>query len=129
MYERKLPIDIDCGVTVTQLVIGGKWKPHLINCITRGYRRPADFQKIITGATKRVLTHQLNELEQMGVVRKTVYPVVPMKVEYFLTGLGESLVPVIRMMDDWGNRHRELFDETGKCKSMPAHFPDAVRHV
>ena len=57
----------------------------------------------------------------MGVVRKTVYPVVPMKVEYFLTGLGESLVPVIRMMDDWGNRHRELFDETGKCKSMPAH--------
>ena len=116
MYERKLPIDIDCGVTVTQLVIGGKWKPHLINCITRGYRRPADFQKIITGATKRVLTHQLNELEKMGVVRKTVYPVVPMKVEYFLTGLGESLVPVIRMMDDWGNHHRELFDETGKCK-------------
>lgn len=65
----------------------------------------------------------------MGVVRKTVYPIVLMKVEYFLTGLGESLVPVIRMMDDWENRHRKLFDETGKCKSMSAHATDTDHHT
>lgn len=91
---RKIPIDTNCGVTVTQFVIGGKWKPYLINCITKGYHRPIDFQKVIEGATKRVLTQQLNELEEMGIVRKVVYPVVPMKVEYFLTELGNSLVPV-----------------------------------
>ena len=111
MYERKIPIDPNCGVTVTQFVIGGKWKPYLINCITKGYHRPIDFQKVIEGATKRVLTQQLNELEEMGIVRKVVYPVVPMKVEYFLTELGNSLVPIIRMMDDWGNKHRYLAEQ------------------
>ena len=103
--------DSNCGVTVTQFVIGGKWKPYLINCITKGYHRPIDFQKVIEGATKRVLTQQLNELEEMGIVRKVVYPVVPMKVEYFLTELGNSLVPIIRMMDDWGNKHRYLAEQ------------------
>ena len=83
----------------------------LINCITKGYHRPIDFQKVIEGATKRVLTQQLNELEEMGIVRKVVYPVVPMKVEYFLTELGNSLVPIIRMMDDWGNKHRYLAEQ------------------
>lgn len=111
MYERKIPIDANCGVTVTQFIIGGKWKPYLINCITKGYHRPIDFQKVIEGATKRVLTQQLNELEEMGIVRKVVYPVVPMKVEYFLTELGNSLVPIIRMMDDWGNKHRYLAEQ------------------
>lgn len=111
MYEHKIPIDTNCGVTVTQFVIGGKWKPYLINCITKGYHRPIDFQKVIEGATKRVLTQQLNELEEMGIVRKVVYPVVPMKVEYFLTELGNSLVPIIRMMDDWGNKHRYLAEQ------------------
>lgn len=111
MYERKKPIDTNCGVTVTQFVIGGKWKPYLINCITKGYHRPIDFQKVIEGATKRVLTQQLNELEEMGIVRKVIYPVVPMKVEYFLTELGNSLVPIIRMMDDWGNKHRYLAEQ------------------
>ena len=111
MYERKIQIDTNCGVTVTQFVIGGKWKPYLINCITKGYHRPIDFQKVIEGATKRVLTQQLNELEEMGIVRKVVYPVVPMKVEYFLTELGNSLVPIIRMMDDWGNKHRYLAEQ------------------
>ena len=111
MYERKIAIDTNCGVTVTQFVIGGKWKPYLINCITKGYHRPIDFQKVIEGATKRVLTQQLNELEEMGIVRKVVYPVVPMKVEYFLTELGNSLVPIIRMMDDWGNKHRYLAEQ------------------
>lgn len=47
----------------------------------------------------------------MGIVRKVVYPVVPMKVEYFLTELGNSLVPIIRMMDDWGNKHRYLAEQ------------------
>ena len=111
MYERKIPINLGCGIEVTMNIIGGKWKPYLINCITKGYHRPIDFQKVIEGATKRVLTQQLNELEEMGIVRKVVYPVVPMKVEYFLTELGNSLVPIIRMMDDWGNKHRYLAEQ------------------
>lgn len=95
MYEHKIPpIDLDCGVTMTLHVIGGKWKPYLINCITKGFHQPKEFQKIITGATKRVLVKQLGELEIAGVVRKVTYDTVPMKTEYFLTELGESLVPI-----------------------------------
>ena len=70
-------------------------------------------------ATKRVLTQQLNELESMGIVRKVVYDVVPMKVEYFLTEPGESLVPIIRAMDEWGERHKALFDENGNINQVP----------
>ena len=66
---------------------------------------------------------------ETGIFRKTVYRVVPLKVEYFLTSPGESFVPIIRMMDDWGNHHRKLFDETGKCKSMPARATDTDHHT
>ena len=48
MYERKIPIDADCGVTVFQAVVGAKWKPYLISCLTKGIRRPSEFQKAIT---------------------------------------------------------------------------------
>ena len=124
MYEHKIPpIDLDCGVTMTLHVIGGKWKPYLINCITKGFHQPKEFQKIITGATKRVLVKQLGELEIAGVVRKVTYDTVPMKTEYFLTELGESLVPIIRMIDKWGLEHKALFNEMGllsnaKCATM-----------
>lgn len=118
MYERKIPpIDLDCGVTITMYVMGAKWKPYLINCMTKGIHRPADFKRVISGATRRVLLQQLGELEAVGVVRRVVYNTVPMKTEYFLTDFGESLVPIIRMMDVWGNNHRGMFDEMGRINS------------
>ena len=114
MYEYKIPpIDLDCGVTITQYVIGSKWKPYLINCMTKGIHRPVDFQRMIKGATRRVLVQQLGEMEAVGVVSRVVYDTVPMKTEYYLTELGETLVPIIRMMDAWGNDHRGMFDEMG----------------
>ena len=60
---------------------------------------------------------QLGELESVGIVRRVVYYTIPMKTEYFLTPLGESLVPIIRMMDTWGNEHREMFDEMGNLNT------------
>ena len=75
-----------------------------------GIRRPSEFRKAIAGADRRVLAKQLRELEQTGIIRKKVYPVIPQKTEYFLTDLGESVVPVIRAMDDWGNAHRSVVE-------------------
>lgn len=125
MYEHKIPpIDLDCGVTITQYVIGAKWKPYLINCMTKGIHRPVDFTRVIKGATRRVLVQQLGELEAVGVVRHVVYNTVPMKTEYFLTHFGESLVPIIRMMDEWGNNHRYMFNEMGyQAPSEPSSRP------
>lgn len=117
MYEYKIPpIDPECGVTITQHVMGAKWKPYLINCMTQGVHRPAEFWRAIKGATRRVLAQQLSEMESVGIVRRIVYDTVPMKTEYFLTDLGESLVPIIRMMDAWGNEHRSMFDRMGNLR-------------
>ena len=104
MYERKIPINLGCGIEVTMNVIGGKWKPWLIN-------RIIEIQQAIPLADKRVLTQQLNELENMGIVRKVIYPVIPVKVEYFLTDLGESLLPIIDLMEEWGRNHRSLLEK------------------
>ena len=115
-YERKIPIDLDCGVTIYQLMIGGKWKPYLINCMNRGICRLVDFQKIIPGATKRVLAQQLLEMEQMRLVSKTIYAEIPLRTEYRLTALEESAIPIIRAMDVWGLEHSNRFNELGQLK-------------
>lgn len=115
-YERKIPIDLECGVTIYDLMVGGKWKPYLINCMNRGVKRPSEFQRIIPGATKRVLQQQLNEMEQMGLVAKKIFAEIPAKVEYSLTQRGRSLLPIIHAMDAWGLEHAHLFDEYGQLK-------------
>lgn len=117
-YERKIPIDLECGVSIYQIMLGGKWKPYLINCMHRGINRLIDFQKIIPGATKRVLLQQLMEMERMGLVSKTIYAAIPLRTEYRLTALGESAIPVIRAMDAWGLEHSRLFDEFGQLKTL-----------
>lgn len=113
-YERKIPIDLDCGVTIYQLMVGGKWKPYLINCMNRGLHRPSEFLRVIPGSTKRVLAQQLAEMERMGLVTKTLYAETPPRAEYELTETGRSLISVIRMMDEWGLSHSQLFNEMGQ---------------
>lgn len=117
-YERKIPIDLGCGVSIYQIMAGGKWKPYLINCMNRGLRRPSQFLRVIPGATKRVLAQQLSEMERMGIVLKTVYPETPPHTEYELSEIGLSIIPIIKMMDEWGLKHNGLFDEMGKYKEM-----------
>lgn len=112
-YERKIPVDLTCGVTVYDIMAGGKWKPYLINCINRGVRRPVDFQRTIPGATRRVLRQQLNEMEEMGLIEKKTFAEIPLRVEYTFTPRGESLIPIIRMMDSRGLRHSDLLDDFG----------------
>ncbi|MGL4851301.1 MAG: winged helix-turn-helix transcriptional regulator [Phocaeicola sp.] len=110
MYEKKIPINVECGIEITMDVLGGKWKPCLINQIRAGRHRPSQMHKEIPLASRRVLTQQLSELEKINVVAKTIYPVVPPKVEYHLTELGESLLPIIDMMEEWGEKHRYLVE-------------------
>ncbi|MCW3465891.1 winged helix-turn-helix transcriptional regulator [Chitinophaga nivalis] len=107
MYERKIPKPLDCGVGIMMEIIGGKWKPCLIFNIHNGIRRPGELQKMNPAASRRVLTQQLNELEEHGVVRRVVYATVPPKVEYYLTDFGNTLVPVIVNMERWGLQHMD----------------------
>jgi DNA-binding HxlR family transcriptional regulator len=101
-YERKTPEDLDCGLTVFMKVLGAKWKPCIIDAIHKGYRRPSEIHRLLPMAVPRVLDMQLSELEEYGVVSKQVYTGFPLRVEYFLTEMGTSLLPVIAAMDKWG---------------------------
>lgn len=107
MNDRKIPIDLDCGINVYTLVVGGKWKPCIINCIHHDIKRPNEIHKEMSYASPRVLNMQLRELLESGIISKTVYPGLPLKVEYELSQLGESLLPIINAMDRWGEKHRE----------------------
>jgi DNA-binding HxlR family transcriptional regulator len=106
MYERKIPEDLDCGINISMKVFGAKWKPCIIDAINRGFLRPSELHKEITSATPRVIDMQLRELEEYRVVYKKVYPGVPLKVEYRLTELGQSILPVIAQLEEWGNTNR-----------------------
>ena len=106
MYERKIPRQIGCGLHLTKEVLNGKWKANLVNGISMGFQRPSELFRLFPGATKRVLNVQLKELEKHGIVAKKIYPELPPKVEYSLTPLGQSLLPLIDLMNNWGNENR-----------------------
>ncbi len=109
MYVHKLPRSFECGVGVTAEILGGKWKPCLIYSIRNGVRRPSELHRLNPTAPPRVLNQQLRELVAHGMVRKVVYPVLPLKVEYFLTAQGESVLPIIEAMEQWGTVHGANF--------------------
>ncbi len=91
-----------CPVEVTLDLIGGKYKALILWHLAEGTLRYSQLQKAIPTATARVLTHQLRELEEQRLIERTVYPVVPPKVEYSMTDLGRSLMPILTAMRNWG---------------------------
>ncbi len=122
MYERKNPRQYTCGTAVTLEIIGGKWKPALIYCLSQGLRRPSELQRMVPQASRRVLNQQLKELEGHGIITKKIYPVLPPKVEYFLTEFGESLLPITRAIEAWGLQYEQAFEKILEEKT--AHTPE-----
>ena len=91
-----------CPVGVTLELIGGKYKALILWHLAEGTLRFSELRKRITSATPKMLTQQLRELEAQSLIHREVYPVIPPKVEYSLTELGKSLMPVLVSMRDWG---------------------------
>ena len=106
MYKRKIPLDIDCGVKIAMEVIGGKWKTYIIYELNRGARRPSELHRLFADASPRVINQQLKELEMHGMIEKKVFPELPPHAEYSITEDGRSLMPIIRMLEQWGNGFR-----------------------
>ena len=117
MYEKKIPKDFSCGFSVMMEIIGGKWKSYLVFLISQGIRRPSDLQRAVPTASRRVLNLQIRELEFHGIIKRVVYPEMPPKVEYYLTEFGESLIPVVSAMDNWGNGYLDIFKQLMEQKS------------
>ncbi len=101
--EKKL--SNECPVTFCMSVIGGKWKPIILYLISKGANRFGVLQRGIEGISKQMLTKQLRELEQDGILKRVIYPEIPPRVEYFITEKGETLFPIITQMSTWGKKH------------------------
>ncbi len=95
-------VEINCPMRYLLSLIGGKWKPLILQQITIDIRRFGELQKLIPEINKQMLTKNLRELEKDGIIHRKVYAVVPPKVEYSLTEKGETLIPILEVMEDWG---------------------------
>ncbi len=106
--EKKIVFDEkSCPVTATMQVLGGKWKAILINAIY--HTSPARFGELkrsVKGITQSMLTQQLRELEDDGVISRKIYAEIPPRVEYTLTEFGLTLSPIMQSMAKWGEEYR-----------------------
>ena len=106
-----------CPVETTLSLIGGKYKALILWHLSGGTLRFNQLQKAVT-ATPRMLTLQLRELESDGLITRTVYPEVPPRVEYAMTDLGRSLMPILVAMRDWGAGYLRKKDMEPCCFMM-----------
>ena len=89
--------------------IGGKWRVSIIWSLKEGGKRFVELRNSLNKITDKMLTQQLRELEKAELITRKVYPQVPPKVEYSLTLLGKSLLPVIEMLEEWGIQYHSVF--------------------
>lgn len=94
-----------CPVTQTQNIISGKWKIIILWHLSIKTRRFNELQRLLPNISKGILTRQLRELEDDQMVHREVYKEVPPKVEYSLTPLGQSFIPILNSMGDWSKKH------------------------
>ena len=95
----------NCPVAATLELIGGKYKALILWHLSERKLRFSELKKEIQGATPKMLTQQLRELEASNLIHREVFAVVPPKVEYSLTELGRSLMPILVSMRDWGSSY------------------------
>jgi DNA-binding HxlR family transcriptional regulator len=111
--ERLVNGDFHCAKELTLSIISGKWKVVILwHLGVEGPHRFSDLQRLFPKISHKILTNQLRELMEDGIVHREVYPEMPPKVEYSMTVLGMTLLPIIEMMFEWGqNRIDDIKEE------------------
>ncbi|MGR6128892.1 winged helix-turn-helix transcriptional regulator [Paenibacillus sp. SER-28] len=117
--EKIVNGDYNCEKELTLSVLSGKWKVVILwHLGVEGAHRFSDLQRLFPKLSHKVLTNQLRELMEDGIVHREVYPEVPPKVEYSMTELGMTILPIVEMMYDWGKKRvqsiREVMQRSGE---------------
>ena len=112
-YDR-----MGCPVEACTEVIGGKWKGKILFILFTGTKRFGELRKLLPETTQRMLTMQLRELEEDGVIERKVYAEVPPKVEYSISPQGESLKPIIDALWSWGRNFLDNLPEDRAAAEM-----------
>lgn len=101
MKKKSIAVS-DCPVTYTMSMIGGKWKPIILYLISKGANRFGILERGIDGISKQMLTKQLREMEDDGILIRKIFAEIPPRVEYSISDKGKSLFPIIDAMRCWG---------------------------
>lgn len=104
---KKLQPEYTCAIDLVIDIIGGKWKVLLLWNLNEGTKRFNELQRSVPGIARKMLAQQLRELEEHGLVERTVYDEVPPRVEYTTTDLGRGLQPALYAMCRWGDEYAE----------------------
>ncbi len=96
-----------CPVETTLMLIGDKWKVLILRDLTGGTKRFGELKRSVTGISQKVLTSNLRDMEENGLLTRKVFPEVPPRVEYTLTELGHSMTPILNAMAKWGTVFKE----------------------
>ena len=108
-------LDPNCGSRRVLDVIADKWTMITVYTLAQGTKRFGQLQREIGGISQRMLTQTLRDLERDGVVKRTVYPVVPPKVDYSLTPLGETLIEALTAVCHWAEGHLSEVEAARAC--------------
>lgn len=113
MSEKKIGKELPaCPVETTLMLIGDKWKVLILRDLLPGKKRFGELKKSIGSVSQKVLTAQLRDMEESGLVNRKVYAEVPPRVEYSLTELGQSLKPILDSMWNWGEGYKESLEKS-----------------
>lgn len=104
--------EYQCSFELAMDLIGGKWKPLILWHLGAATLRFSQLRKAMPRITQKMLTQQLRELERDGLVNRFIYTQIPPKVEYSLTELGQSLVPILATLCRWGQEYIDRVDTT-----------------
>jgi DNA-binding HxlR family transcriptional regulator len=104
-----------CGSRQALDLISDRWTLIVVKALAEGIQRYGALHRAIDGISQKMLTQTLRSLERDGLVRRTVYPVVPPKVDYALTPLGETLIDLLVAIDAWAERHMgDILEHRGR---------------
>lgn len=112
-------IEYQCSMELTLDLIGGKWKSLILWHLAENTLRFSELRKTLPQVTQKMLTQQLRELEDSGLVKRFVYTQVPPKVEYSLTDAGRSLLPILSSLCQWGVDYVNRTEETEQVTTCP----------
>lgn len=104
LSKEELP---ECPVATTVALIGNKWKPLILRNLMSGTQRFKYLQYGIEGISAKVLTENLKQMEEDGIVKREVFAEIPLRVEYSLTELGEGMRPIIDALADFGREYKK----------------------
>ena len=100
-------VDEQCPIELGLNILSGKWKLKILWHLSKGTIRFNELRRLLGSITTKTLTEQLRELEEQGIILRTVFPEVPPKVEYSLSEIGITLKPILKGLCEWGKTYRQ----------------------